>query len=261
MAARLLSQPRPASAARRTRRSRSAPRRLAPAPRTLVAAAAEAEAPAALDAGAVAKYAGAVVVEWAGLCAASGAVSLAVAKLANFAPALACKAAVFVWFVTLALRSRVFSPLDSSRPTVARERGAVKERKRPGWMPPPLAFPIIWSTIALLRGASAAIVWEASGKTLLVPAIAAFLLHLSVGDAWNHVNNVRQDLGAAVPGVLCVLASVATADYFYFKVSTQAGLTLLPSVVWISIASVLVTSIWSLNGRPPLYPVKEAAAA
>lgn len=36
----------------------------------------------------------------------------------------------------------------------------------------------------------------------------------------------------------------------------MATQVLAPSAVWISIAVVLVTNIWWINGKEPLYPVK-----
>ena len=63
-------------------------------------------------------------------------------------------------------------------PKVADEKGAIAERKRPGWMPPPLAFPIIWTTIAVLRTVSATMVYNATG-TLLAPALVALCGHLA----------------------------------------------------------------------------------
>jgi tryptophan-rich sensory protein len=42
----------------------------------------------------------------------------------------------------------------------------------------------------------------------------------------------------------------------YYKFVPLAGLVLLPSAVWISVANVLVYSIWALNGKEPLYPTK-----
>lgn len=43
------------------------------------------------------------------------------------------------WFLFNALKSRTFSPLNASRPKLANEKSAIAERKRPSWMPPPLA--------------------------------------------------------------------------------------------------------------------------
>lgn len=170
------------------------------------------------------------------------------------------KAAVGAWFLFNALKSRTFSPLNASRPKLANERNAVAERKRPSWMPPPLAFPIIWSTIALLRAASSVVVFTAVG-TLNNPAVFAMLLHLAVGDTWNSINNVERRLGTAVLGVCAVLVSVYNVVFQYYAASTTAGYLIAPSAAWISIATFLVYTIWRINPRSdgelePLLPRK-----
>ena len=68
---------------------------------------------------------------------------------------------IFSFF--MALKSRVFSPLDNSRPKASTNDPVFKERRRPWWTPPPLAFPIIWSTIAVLRAVSTALVFQTTG--------------------------------------------------------------------------------------------------
>jgi len=130
-------------------------------------------------------------------------------------------------------------------------------RKRPSWTPPPYAFPIIWSSIGVLRTVSSVIVWEACGRSLLASPLLALLLHLCIGDTWNNINNVEKEAGLAVSGVCVVLASVFSATVAYYRASPAAGLILLPSCVWIGIATCLVYSIWRINGaKEPLLPVK-----
>jgi tryptophan-rich sensory protein len=139
------------------------------------------------------------------------------------------------------------------------ERAAISSRRRPSWMPPPLVFPIVWTTMAGLRTASSVIVFNAVGGTLLAPPLVLFMLHLCVGDSWNTINNVEQRLGVAVPGVFCVLASACAATVAYASVSPLAGRVLAPLPVWLCVAAALVTDIWRLNnteGQYPLYPTK-----
>merc|ERR1712046_261111 len=124
-------------------------------------------------------------------------------------------------------------------------------------MPPPLAFPVIWTSIAVLRTVSSVIIWEVSNRTLSVAPILALMLHLAIGDTWNTINNVERRLGTAVSGVTFVWASVVIADFFYFQTSKLAGWILAPSRVWLSIAWFLVFTIWKLNGKESLYPVKK----
>lgn len=94
----------------------------------------------------------------------------------------------------------------------------MNKRIRPSWMPPPLAFPIVWTTIGVLRTVAAVMIWEAVGRQLLVVPLAAYCLHLSIGDTWNTINNVENRLGTAVLGVGFVWASAVTVDYLYFQV-------------------------------------------
>lgn len=76
------------------------------------------------------------------------------------------------------------------------------DKKRPSWMPPPLVFPIVWSSIGLLRCISSVLVWEASGRDLLAAPLIVFCFHLAVGDCWNHVSFCRCSL------ITCMVFSI-----------------------------------------------------
>jgi benzodiazapine receptor len=172
------------------------------------------------------------------------------------------KALVTLFFLVISIKSRIFCPLDATRPNIKTEKSAISDKKRPSWMPPPLTFPIVWSLIGLLRAASSVMVWEASGRDLLSLPLIMMCVHLAVGDAWNNVNVTKQELGMAVPGVwLGCLGSAIGVTAAYYQADLSAGLLLSPSVVWLTIASVLVTDIWRINvdangDRMPLVPVK-----
>ena len=166
-------------------------------------------------------------------------------------------AAVPPLFLFLSLRSRVFSFLSASRPDRAAQDGKATPRdvKRPSWTPPGFAFPIIWITISMLRASSSLLVWRACGRTLASPALLVLVAHLCVGDTWNCVSNVERRLGTSALGVLVVLGSVYAAVAVYARTLPLAGALLAPSAVWISIASVLTWSIWSINEpREPFLP-------
>ena len=161
-------------------------------------------------------------------------------------------------FCFLSLRSRVASLLDNSRPNREAQDGKAtpSDVKRPSWTPPGIAFPFIWLTITGLRGVSSALVYRQTG-TLVCSALQAMVLHLCVGDTWNCITNVEKRLGVSASGVLLVWATVWSAVIEYYKVLPLAGKVLLPSGIWITIATVLTFSIWRLN-KPiePLWPVK-----
>ncbi len=160
--------------------------------------------------------------------------------------AIAC-----AFFAFITLRSRLFSLLDNTR-----NSGRYKSLQRPGWAPPPLAFPIVWMSIAVLRVVSAYLVWSAMGQTFLSWPLMLYVAHLSLGDTWNTIFTVEGRLGAAVPMVIVgPLLSVVVVTVGYFQVVPLAGWVILPSLVWLAIATALCISLWRLNGQEPLYPV------
>ena len=167
-------------------------------------------------------------------------------------PGIAC-----VFFAVVTLRSRFFSLLDNTR-----NGGRYQSLQRPSWAPPPLAFPIVWMSIAVLRVVSAYLVWSALGQTFLSWPLVLYVVHLSLGDTWNTIFTVEGRLGAAVPMVIVgPLLSVVVVTVAYFRVVPLAGWVILPSLVWLAIATALCISLWRLNGQEPLYPVVSAVEA
>lgn len=177
---------------------------------------------------------------------------------------------VVVLFYGLSLKSRVFNPLNNSRPTMPQQAVVNRDKTTssgfrdgvimPSWTPPGVVFPIMWLLIiGPLRAYSSALVYESTSH-FLHPAILAFVFHLSVGDVWNTVNNVEKRYGASVTGVLCVVASLLNAAYQYYTVDPLAGNLLGLTVIWLSVASSLIAATWKLNPdssgeMDPLYPV------
>lgn len=166
-------------------------------------------------------------------------------------------AIVTIFMLFLSVRSRVFSPLNNQRPKILENDPVFKNRRRPNWQPAPKFFPIIWSTIAILRTISSVLIFKETENMLSLP-ILCICAHLSIGDTWNTINNVEQRLGTSFLGVWFVWGSVIATIYQYFQVLPLAGYILLPSGIWLSIAVALVYSIWRLNfenfNSPTLLP-------
>jgi translocator protein len=103
-------------------------------------------------------------------------------------------------------------------------------------------------------------IYESVGSYASLP-ILSLMLHLSIGDVWNTINNVERRFGVAVTGVFCVWLSKAHAAYQYSLVNSLAGKLLGATLIWLTIATALVTATWRLNPDPetgklePLYPV------
>jgi tryptophan-rich sensory protein len=183
---------------------------------------AEGSAPreAAIDTGRIAAYFGATGAEVLIISA----VMFAVQTVGALLPPVGYKILACVFFAAMSLKSRVFAILDASRPEVGSSMPV--ETKRPAWTPPGPVFPIVWSTIGILRTVSSMLVWEACGRQMLVLPLIAIM----------------------------------SVIYLYHQTLPLAGMVLAPSGLWLSIASFLIYSIWRLNGSDPIRPRKETLA-
>jgi len=175
--------------------------------------------------------------------------------------------AVLPIFYGLSLKSRTFNPLNNQRPNRDQalqkegETQGFRDRVMPSWTPPGVTFPIMWVLIiGPIRAYTSALVYQSNGHHLCDLTILALMLHLSMGDVWNTINNVEKRYGAAVPSVLVVSLLAANAAYQYYQVDTLAGSLLGATLLWFTVASTLIADTWRLNPDPltqqrdPLYP-------
>lgn len=220
-----------------------------------------------LDGGAIAKYAVAVMVQMGVL----GALFAGLDQL-SMAAGVTGKVPSTInafGFYFLALKSRVFNPMSNrrpKRPPSGDDDGMGDDgpvRKMPSWTPPGFVFPIVWLLIiGPLRAVSSALVVQASGGTYFTPALLSLMLHLSIGDVWNTINNVEKRYGTSVLGVALVWISAAFAARQFYLLSPLAGKLLSIPLVWLSIASSLIFRTWKINPDPvtglpaPLLPIK-----
>lgn len=214
-----------------------------------------------VDTGALSKYGLAVSLQMAGITAFLAGLDGALGVAGLEAQDIPFPA-IFLLFVGLSLKSRVFSPLNNQRPDLEKavkgeEAKGFNDRIMPSWTPPGVTFPIMWVLIvAPLRSYSTSLVLAANGH-FCDPTILALMLHLSIGDTWNTINNTERRLGAAVPGVFCVWLSVLNAARAYGEVDSVAGGCLALTAVWITVAGLLIADTWRINnadGDRPLYP-------
>ena len=151
------------------------------------------------------------------------------------------------------LRSRTFNPLNNKRPTRSKnaegeeEIDVMTDLKRPSWFPPGILFPIMWVLIiGPMRATSSTMVIESLGG-YFNPALMSFMLHLSLGDVWNTINNTEKRVGTAVAGISIFYMSAFNAAYQYYQVDPFAGKLLGATTIWLTAAAAIITEIWRLN--------------
>jgi tryptophan-rich sensory protein len=119
---------------------------------------------------------------------------------------------------------------------------------KPDWTPPGWVFPVVWTTLYVLMGTAAFLVWrkgrERGGSK---GPLSVFLIQLALNAAWTPTFfGAREVLAALVILVALWLAIVATLLAFR-RVSPAGAWLLAPYLAWVSVAAVLNFQIWRLN--------------
>jgi tryptophan-rich sensory protein len=119
---------------------------------------------------------------------------------------------------------------------------------KPELAPPNWIFGPVWTTLFLLMGIAAYLVWKKPAKKGRTLALRLFFAQLSLNVAWSALFFGLHDPGAALADIAFLWVSIAATMWSFSKVSGPAALLLAPYLAWVSFATYLNYSIWVLNG-------------
>jgi tryptophan-rich sensory protein len=119
---------------------------------------------------------------------------------------------------------------------------------RPSYAPPNGVFGPVWITLYVLMGIAAFLVWR---RGLQYPGVKegllAFLVQLVFNTCWSIAFfGFRSPLAGLAVIVILWIEILITIVYF-FRVSRNAGLLMLPYFAWVSFAAVLNYGFYALN--------------
>ena len=119
---------------------------------------------------------------------------------------------------------------------------------KPPFSPPNWIFSPVWTTLFILMGISAWLVWEKGISNKEVrSAIMIFAAQLALNMLWSILFfGFKSPLLAFVEIIVLWVLILATILSFY-KISKPAAWLLIPYILWVSFASVLNLSIWLIN--------------
>ena len=158
----------------------------------------------------------------------------------------------FAWCVIIFGSSAVGSAVDGSlraatnqilMPTrVAGEQGWYASLDKPRWEPPGFVFPVMWLLVSkptqLLAVAKVCSSGTSEGEEAAalpwVPQLAAYCLHLALGDAWNKVFFGQQKVAAGALMITVFYGALLASAYLFSLVDPMAGLLMVPTCVEIN---------------------------
>jgi len=119
---------------------------------------------------------------------------------------------------------------------------------KPDFNPPSWVFAPVWITLYAVMGVSLYLIWRKGLNSVEVKyAIILFLVHLVFNTLWSIVFFGYQSIGGGAIVITVLWFLILVTIICFYKISTPAGLLLIPYLLWVSFASLLNFSIWRLN--------------
>jgi len=120
---------------------------------------------------------------------------------------------------------------------------------KPEWNPPDWVFGPVWTTLFVLMGISAWLVWKPSGFKAAATPLALFAAQLTLNVAWSWIFFGKHQIGWAAIEIIILWAAILATTVAFFGHSKLAGWLLIPYLGWVSFASILNFTIWRLNAE------------
>lgn len=116
---------------------------------------------------------------------------------------------------------------------------------KPSWTPPPVVFPIVWTTLYLAMGYASSRV--ADTVSLWSVPMLAYLVQLALNMSWTPVFFGQDDFTGALAILRVLIGAVILTTALFWRVDTIAGLLLLPYLAWLGVAHELNRGIVTMN--------------
>ena len=119
---------------------------------------------------------------------------------------------------------------------------------KPAFNPPNWLFGPVWTTLYILMGIAAFLVWRKGldNKPARL-ALICFVLQLALNALWTPLFFGLHSPLLALADIVLLLGAIVLTVFYFLKVSRSAGLLLVPYLVWVTFATSLNFAIYLLN--------------
>ena len=120
--------------------------------------------------------------------------------------------------------------------------------QKPSFNPPNWLFGPVWSTLFMIIGISAYLVWIRRDSIVHFPrTVAVYFIQLILNLAWSFLFFYNHLIGAALIEIIALLVVIAINGIMFYKINRIAGLLFIPYFLWVSFATFLTYNIFILN--------------
>ena len=119
---------------------------------------------------------------------------------------------------------------------------------KPPFTLPNWVFAPVWTSLYLLMGISAYLIWRKGLHNRQVNSgLRIFILQLVLNTLWSFLFFGLKSPFLGFLEIVLLWAAIILAILSFFRVSKLAGILLLPYILWVSFAAILNFSLWRLN--------------
>lgn len=119
---------------------------------------------------------------------------------------------------------------------------------KPPWNPPDGLFGPVWTLLYILMGVAAWLVWRSGWQAPNVrSALILFAVQLVFNVLWSIIFFGLRSPGPALVEIVILWLLILATTVQFFRLNTIGGVLMLPYLLWVSFASVLNATVWSLN--------------
>jgi benzodiazapine receptor len=119
---------------------------------------------------------------------------------------------------------------------------------KPSFNPPNWLFGPVWTSLYILIGIAAYLVWMKRDKIVHLPrTVAIYFIQLILNLGWSFIFFYLHEIGFALAEILMLLAVIILNAAMFYRIDKWAGLIFIPYILWVSFASFLTYNIFILN--------------
>ena len=118
---------------------------------------------------------------------------------------------------------------------------------KPEWNPPSWVFGPVWTSLYIMMGIAAFLIWKKRELIGARIALRFYLVQLALNTLWSVLFFGVQNPGLAFAEIIVLLLMIIYTSYLFWKVNKSAALLMIPYILWVSFAGILNYTIWQLN--------------
>lgn len=119
---------------------------------------------------------------------------------------------------------------------------------KPSFNPPNWLFAPVWTSLYILIGIAAYLVWVKRDQVQHFPrTVAIYFIQLILNLAWSFIFFYLHEIGFALAEIIALLLVVILNAVMFYKIDKWAGLLYIPYILWVSFASFLTYNLFILN--------------